>query len=338
METVTPTRFATAVENALRINRKRPLFGWGKPGVGKTAVVRQVAEKVGLPFVDVRLGQLAPTDLRGMPVVDHATASTRWFRPVFLPTEGEGVLVLDEFNQAPPTMQGIAQQLLLARRLGEYEVPDGWLILALGNRKEDRASVYDMPAQVENRFKHYLVEESIDDWRRWALGEGLATEVVSFLQFRPQLLHQYDPNGRAWPSPRTWEYAAENHAAGESIVSCVGEAAAREFRAFVEVVATLPDLDEILRGRTPEVPFPTETSAVFALVTGLAWRVRKAAQGVHAFSYLAEHAGDEWLQLYMHQAVETTSRAGVLSAFAAAAGKDERMKSYLDSVAMVMAG
>jgi MoxR-like ATPase len=337
METVTPHRFATAVENALRINRLRPIFGWGKPGVGKTAVVRQVAKKLGLPYVDVRLGQLAPTDLRGMPVVDHETASTRWYRPVFLPTEGEGIFVLDEFNQAPPTMQGIAQQLLLARRLGEYEVPEGWLIVALGNRKEDRASVYDMPAQVENRFKHYLVEESIDDWRQWALARGLATEVVSFLQFRPQLLHQYDSNGRAWPSPRTWEYAAENFTAGESIVSCVGEAAAREFRAFVEVVATLPDLHEILSGRTPARPFPTETSAVFALVTGLAWRLRSGAQGVHAFTYLVKHAEDEWLQLYVHQAVETASRVGVLPAFASAAVKHRPMRAFLDSVALVMA-
>src|SRR5262245_57674063 len=86
---------------------------WGPPGVGKSSIVAQVAREGALGFVDLRLAQLAPTDLRGLPVAEGSVA--RWYPPEFLPTRGDGVLFLDELNMAPPTMQGLAQQLVLDR-------------------------------------------------------------------------------------------------------------------------------------------------------------------------------------------------------------------------------
>jgi MoxR-like ATPase len=333
VHTVSPAGFAAAIENALRINRLRPLFGWGKPGVGKTAIVKQAAARRGIPVVDVRLGQLAPTDLRGMPVVDHATATTRWYRPVFLPTSGEGILLLDEFNQAPPTMQGIAQQLLLARRLGEYEVPDGWLILALGNRKEDRASVYDMPAQVENRFKHYLVEESLEDWRRWALGAGLPDEIVSFLLFRPALLHRYEPTERAWPSPRTWEFAAEQWRAGEDIISCVGAAAAGEFASYLKRLESLPDINRILAGSIVVDPLPEDLSVRYALITALAARARSEQELRAAFLYVTRLADDEWCRAFVQFAIDAQPNGAGAKALARIAASEPELGAFVQRFA-----
>jgi len=138
---------------------------WGPPGVGKSSVVAQVAAAHGLEFVDVRLSQLAPTDLRGLPVAQETSGGqgvSRWYPPEFLPTGGRGILFLDEVNMAPPTMQGMAQQLILDRRVGSYELPDGWFVWAAGNRKEDRASVFDMPAPLANRFLHLTVRADFE--------------------------------------------------------------------------------------------------------------------------------------------------------------------------------
>ena len=140
---------------------------WGPPGIGKSSIVAQTAEHHGLAFVDVRLSQLAPTDLRGLPVAEHGVS--RWYPPEFLPRDGAGILFLDELNLAPPAMQGMAQQLILDRRVGSYVVPEGWFIWAAGNRKEDRAAVFDMPAPLANRFLHLEVEPDFESFKAYAL-------------------------------------------------------------------------------------------------------------------------------------------------------------------------
>src|SRR6266700_4939743 len=91
---------------------------WGPPGIGKSSIVAQTAQAHGLEMIDLRLSQLAPTDLRGLPVAEHGVS--RWYPPEFLPHEGRGILFLDELNLAPPAMQGMAQQLILDRKVGSY--------------------------------------------------------------------------------------------------------------------------------------------------------------------------------------------------------------------------
>src|SRR5882672_6275659 len=97
---------------------------WGAPGIGKSSIVAQTAEVHQMEMIDLRLSQLAPTDLRGLPVAENGVS--RWFPPEFLPREGKGVLFLDELNLAPPAMQGMAQQLILDRKVGSYCAPADW--------------------------------------------------------------------------------------------------------------------------------------------------------------------------------------------------------------------
>jgi hypothetical protein len=326
---VTPSEFAAAIERAWESGRHRALFGWGPPGVGKTDVVKQVGERLGVPVVDFRLGQLTPSDLRGMPVVDHEARATRYYPPDELPREGEGILLLDEYPQAVPVMQGLAQQLLLARRLGSYVLPPGWLVLGLGNRKEDRASVFDMPSQVENRFKHYVVEAHLDEWRAWAAANGIHEHVIAFLSLRPALLHAYDGLSRAWPSPRSWHVASEDYWAGASVVPSVGEAAGREFEAFVGLYASLPQVDSVLDRDDHGTAFPRDLSTVYAVVIALALRSDTAQRAVRAFRWIVGEASDEWVNLFLTLALPRLAALGLKPRFAALVSSDPVLRGPL---------
>ena len=130
-----------------------PVMLWGPPGVGKSQMVAQVAERHNVPLIDIRLSQMEPSDLRGIPF--RAEEHVEWAVPAMLPDakrHGEsGILFLDEITSAPPSVSAAAYQLILDRKLGEYEVPDGWAIIAAGNRQGDRGVTYSMPAPLANR-------------------------------------------------------------------------------------------------------------------------------------------------------------------------------------------
>ena len=307
---------------------------WGPPGIGKSAIVAAVASAHQLRFVDVRLSQLAPTDLRGLPVPKDGVST--WFPPEFLPRDGAGILFLDELTMAPPTMQGVAQQLILDRRVGSYELPDGWFVWAAGNRKEDRASVYEMPAPLSNRFLHVHVEPDLDSFRRYVAARGLDERIASFLAFRPQLLHSLDGKRPAWPSPRSWEMASTLLSVNVSIAAAVGEAAASEFEAFCEVYALLPELSAILDGdhhNTAVLAWPDEPSARYALTLGLALRADRAERALRGFTWLADQAGPEWVQLYASDVAWRLRANGQLGVLASVARDEPRFRQFVSEYA-----
>lgn len=262
-----------------------PVMLWGPPGVGKSDMVAQVAAAGGGTVVDVRLSQMEPSDLRGIPF--HKDGLVEWSIPALLPDQqrhGErGILFLDEITSAPPTVSAAAYQLILDRRLGEYRVPDGWAIFAAGNRQGDRGVTYTMPAPLANRFSHYEVEVHLDDWVSWAWEKGVDERVIAFLRFRPQLLFDFDPahNPVAFPTPRSWEFAHralqkfgdESQLLRGALQGCVGNAAGIELTAFVDNLHNLPDLDQILSGEGGEIP--KEIDLQYAVATALVGRAIK---------------------------------------------------------------
>lgn len=243
-----------------------PVMLWGPPGVGKSQIVAQVGARAGVPLVDVRLAQMEPTDLRGIPFRDGA--SVVWSVPAMLPDAARhgvrGILFLDEITSAVPTVTAPAYQLILDRRLGEYRVPPGWAIFAAGNRHGDRGVTYQMAAPLANRFAHYELEPELDDWIAWAHASGIDARLVAFLRFRPDLLFQFDParDAAAFASPRSWEYASRalakfRHARallGEALGACVGAAAGAACRAYIEHLEAMPDVVDIAAGKGGEVP------------------------------------------------------------------------------------
>lgn len=299
---------------------------WGAPGIGKSSIVAQVASGAGIQCIDLRLSQLAPTDLRGLPVARDGLS--HWYPPEFLPREGRGILFLDEINMAPPTLQGVAQQLILDRRVGSYTVPDGWFIWAAGNRKEDRAAVFDMPAPLANRFIHLEVSVDIDSFKSHALEKGFHEQVIAFLSYRPQLLYKMDPKRPAWPSPRSWELAARLHGAGLDVAPAVGMGPAAEFGSFVALYRDLPDIAGILSGKkAPE--FPREPSVRYALVLGLTARGSGGQAALNALRYLAAKAPPEWVQLYAMDAIPLLRRTGKLADLARLLREEPAIAAFL---------
>ncbi|BDQ35857.1 ATPase [Pseudodesulfovibrio nedwellii] len=260
------------------ISLKQPVFIWGAPGVGKSQVIAQVAEEMKRQLTDVRAVLLDPVDLRGLPSVKNNVA--HWSPPSFLPTEGEGVLFLDELNAAPPLVQAACYQLVLDRKVGEYSLPDGWTVVAAGNRETDRAVTHRMPSALANRFVHLDFSVDVDIWLEWAEGQGFSEEVLSFIRFRPNLLHNFDPkqNEKAFPSPRSWEFAARILAAAPApevelslLKGTVGPGAAAEFEGFVRMFRQLPDPDVVIdQPRMADVP--EEPATLYALCEALAKR------------------------------------------------------------------
>jgi hypothetical protein len=243
-----------------------PVMLWGPPGVGKSQIIARIARGHGVALIDIRLSQMEPTDLRGVPF--RKGDLVEWSVPGLLPDAGRhgerGILFLDEITSASPTVTAAAYQLILDRRLGDYRVPHGWVIFAAGNRYGDRGVTYVMPTPLANRFTHYEVEPNLDDWVEWAHAAGIDARIVAFLRFRPDLLFEFDPahNPVAFPSPRSWEYAHRalvkfgdaSELLLDALQACVGQAAGIEFKAFVDNMAGLPDLDAILQGASQQVP------------------------------------------------------------------------------------
>lgn len=264
-----------------------PVMLWGPPGVGKSQMVAQVASEHHAPVIDVRLSQMEPSDLRGIPFrVDNRV---EWAVPALLPSTERhgtrGILFLDEITSAPPAVSAAAYQLILDRRLGEYAVPEQWAIFAAGNRQGDRGVTYTMPAPLANRFSHFEVDTHLDDWVAWAYANGIDERVIAFLRFRPELLFDFDPshNPVAFPSPRSWEFVHRGLRKFEdhpqllqgALQACVGPAAGIELHAFVNSLDQMPDLDAILDG--DEVPVPTEIDLQYAVAAALVGRAIAAS-------------------------------------------------------------
>ncbi len=241
-----------------------PVMLWGAPGVGKSALVAQAARACGVPMIDLRLSQLEPSDLRGMPY--QKDGRVEWAIPSMLPDAlrhgARGVLFLDEINAALPQVAAAAYQLILDRRLGDYRLPEGWAILAAGNRLGDRGVTYAMPAPLANRFTHVELEPSIEDWLLWAAGAGVDVRLQGFLRQRPDLLLVFPEraNVYAFPSPRSWVFADralrkfgdDKELLEPALIACVGEAAGMLLLSYLQRPQL--DLDALLVADAPQLP------------------------------------------------------------------------------------
>lgn len=281
-----------------------PVMLWGPPGVGKSQMVAQIAERHRVPMIDIRLSQMEPSDLRGIPFRDGERVE--WAIPSMLPDAGRhgpsGILFLDEITSAPPVVSAAAYQLILDRRLGDYAVPPGWAIFAAGNRQGDRGVTYSMPAPLANRFSHFEVETHLDDWVAWAYASGIDERIIAFLRFRPELLFDFDPahNPIAFPSPRSWEFAHRGLRKFEdtpdllqgTLQACVGPAAGIELTAFINSLDQMPDLDAIVRGERVSVPREIDLQyAVAAALVGRAIRSLNEPDGPGIIGHILQYAG-----------------------------------------------
>jgi hypothetical protein len=267
-----------------------PAMMWGPPGVGKSDVVEQIAKTKGLGLIDQRLTTLEPVDLRGLPFVRDGAAV--WANPDILPDakrDGEkGILFLDEINAAPPSTQAACYQLILNRRIGAYELPQGWRIVAAGNRQSDRASAQRMPSALANRFAHIDVVPSVEAWANWAVGASVHPAMIAFMRFRPQLLHvmpgaslkkdgielELPADARAFPTPRSWtdaaKYADKSADLRQPLIAGrVGVGPSVEFEGFIRTFLDVPSIKTILADPAG-AKVPSGPGALYAVSAALA--------------------------------------------------------------------
>ena len=277
--TLRPSELAETL--AVLVQARQPCMVWGPPGCGKSQVANQTADRLGYEYMDVRGPLLDPVDLRGIPWRDQ-DGRTRWAPPAFLPPTCSTALHLvnlEELASCVPMVQVALYQLCLERKIGEYELPPGAAVIACGNREQDRAIVHRMPAPLANRFVHLDIRVHPDDWCAWAAGAGIAPQVLFFIQMRPELLYDFQPDSpdNAFPTPRSWEFVSNivNRQADldpgierSLFRGTVGEGAAVDFAAFLKVWRELPHPRAVLDD--PEnAPIPGNESALIALCGSL---------------------------------------------------------------------
>jgi hypothetical protein len=279
-----------------------PSMLWSSPGVGKSALVRQMCVEDGVKCIDIRLSLLNPVDLRGIPIVQGDKVV--WVPPVFLVKQGPCRFFTDEINVAPPATMACAYQWMLDKRIGEWEMDltptkskngkmrPAQTIIGAGNRASDQAFVHQMPAPLRNRMGHIEVEANFDDWRDWAWKSNVHRYVINFLTYTARigveikgledskvgLLFFFDPKQHAagsFPTPRSWEQVSrfitespELRMNTEAIAGMLGQAVAGKFTAFIKVADELPNAEEVLKGKNLKPP--AEPSAKYAFCGALA--------------------------------------------------------------------
>ena len=177
----------------------------------------EIADDLGGFVIDLRMAQMEPTDIRGIPFFNKDNGKMDWAPPVDLPDEELAskypivVLFLDEMNSAPPAVQAAGYQLILNRRVGKYKLPDNVVIVAAGNRDSDKGVTYRMPMPLANRFLHLEMRADFASWQNWAVNKGIHKDVVGYLSFAKQDIYDFDnkSSSRAFATPRSWVFVSD---------------------------------------------------------------------------------------------------------------------------------
>jgi hypothetical protein len=270
------------------IKKRRPVFLWGPPGIGKSDIVKQIGEDAGREVIDVRLALWEPTDIKGIPYYNADQGKMVWAPPAELPTnpESTAIIFLDELNSAPPAVQAAAYQLILNRRVGTYELPKGVDVVAAGNREGDRGVTYRMPAPLANRFIHLEAKVDFDDFQEWAVMNAVHPEVLGYVGFAKQDLYDFDPKSpsKAFATPRSWVFVSDllkdedcdSDTLHNLVAGAVGDGLAVKFMAHRKIAGKLPKAEDILDGKVKDLQVK-EVSAMYSLTVSLCYELKDRA-------------------------------------------------------------
>lgn len=257
----------------------------GRPGIGKTEIVAQLARSTGARLFDLRLTTIEPQDLRGLPYYDHEGQRTVWYRPEDLPDDPDhpAILFLDELTAAAPALQPTVYGLLQERRVGRHLLPAATFIVAAGNGVEDGAVAYEMGTALSDRLIHLSLRAEANDWlARYAIPNGLHPAVTAFIRTRPDLLETTEEALRRGQmiacTPRSWARVStilatvpDRRLRDIMIAGTVGEAVAAEFALIAdEIAATVQVMAMLETGARARVAmYPDTMHGLTALVYGL---------------------------------------------------------------------
>jgi hypothetical protein len=307
------------------VKERVPVMLWGAPGIGKSSIIHQIAKELNMDMVDLRLAQLEPTDLRGVPMPNRDTMRAEWFLPAFWPERakedgerivvdehgietaipykagecpnGPGILFFDEIEKAPVSVKNASLQIILDRQIGPYTLPDDWAMVCAGNREEDECFSQPLGKALENRMIHFEIDPNMDDWAAWARDNSISEDIIGFLYFRNDLLyHQTDDH--AFPTPRSWEIASKlivntkgaAKVQKEMLQASVGTGAAQEFTVWQNVYKNV-DPESVFKGEMPDFN-GQDQSFKYAVALAVAFHLRKRKGGIKkAEKHIAKFLG-----------------------------------------------
>jgi hypothetical protein len=258
----------------LNIATVRPVFIWGAPGIGKSSIVEKFAAEVGLPCVSLLGSQLAPEDIIGVPqIIDGKSV---FCPPRTIARDEPYCLFLDELNACSQEVQKAFYSLIHDRRIGEYHLPEGSIIIGAGNRAQDNAIVKPMSSALINRMFHVELVASHRDWLDWAGQNGIHPHILEYIGLRPDHLWRQPPKTEEpFSTPRSWHILSDAlHSYGGSITDkqlevlacgCLSPHHATQFRAFIKQIRNRYALSAIIDGEQKWPTAPEDRDALYFL-------------------------------------------------------------------------
>lgn len=264
-----------------------PVMVWGAPGVGKSTIVKSLAQEMGLGFVDVRLAQMESIDIRGLPVPNTEKHNVQWLPSDIFPIDNEkgGIIFLDELSAAPKDVQVASYELILDRQLGGgsvYKVPTKWYIVAAGNRSCDRAVSTTMSSALANRMMHFEVEANVEDWIAWAVSHEIHPSVTGFIKFKPKMLLDTEDQNleRGFPTPRSWERVSEmckvlknETLLRRAVYGLVGVPAGQQFMEFHKIAGEMDNVLDMMLDEKKPIKIPARDDLKWAMTTAMVYHV-----------------------------------------------------------------
>ncbi len=290
----------------------------GSAGLGKTTIVQQIAEDRGISLKTVSLAQYDAGELAGWLVNDGD--GMKRLRPDWMPTEGEGILFLDELAQAPTACLNISAVIINERRIGEHRLPDGWAIVCAGNKMSDRAGTNQLPSHVKDRLLFTSVDSDLEDAVAYYNSVGVSPLITGFLRFRPELLHKFDRDADACPSPRSWErvdtimgFKLDAVNENEAVSGQVGRGACAEFMGYKKVYESCPDIDALI-ANPDSAPIAEDPAVCYAVSAALSSRANDKNIG-NIIQYLKRLPHKEFAVFSIRDAMNRTPSIKKTDAF-----------------------
>lgn len=255
----------------------RPVFIWGAPGIGKSALVEQFADAVGLCCVSLLGSQLVPEDIIGIPQIKGDTSE--FLPPKMIARKEPYILFLDELNACSQEVQKAFYSLIHEKRIGEYHLPEGSIVIGAGNRAQDSAIVKTMSSALVNRMFHVQMKADPKQWLSWAYKNEIHPWITDYITNRPNHLFSEPPKTeQPYSTPRSWHMlsdALKESGAGKKDLSneylktlaygCVSASHAGTFLAYIKQLNNTHLLADIIKGESRWPARPEERDVLYFL-------------------------------------------------------------------------
>jgi hypothetical protein len=247
------------------------------PGIGKSAIMQEIADEWNLKLIDIRLTEYDPTELNGYPFILNPGAEPHLVRAghvpmITFPTEHDELpinpktgkryagwlILLDEFPSAAISVQAAAYKVTLDRMVGDHKLHRNCFIATAGNKATDKAIVNRMSTAQQSRLATLVIKCCSKAWLAWAERKNIDYRVRSYIRWKPEQIHDFNPNHAdlTFPCPRTWHFVSRLAKANKwtfieykklpLLAGVVGHGAAQMFYSFCEIFKDLPDIKDIL--------------------------------------------------------------------------------------------